>query len=254
MAKKLNDLQQHDQEYRNPKWNFNGRQLWLWVSYSSASGYFSMSPTTQKTILKAESMAKVRRGTTWILTLGLFERDEKNKGRFNRTYLPNETKLEYFNRALTKVNVKLALIWKIQRLIASKGCAPHSNQQFANELKRNVVWISRCLKQIVADGVINRYGGSGRKKSYYCDPADKDQNAALLERYGEHVEEDVRRESYQPKVQVQIPSQPKVTSEQNSVVYKRTTSEGIFPRKIKKSDIRAENLRKLNRPPAEKQE
>ena len=140
-------------------WRVRYRQLLLWVSHSS-SGFFFMSPATQKEELGARKMKDIYNGKAWILTLGLFKPTDKD-GVYERDYLPNEDRLGYFHRALSKVDTKFALIWKLDRLLAPNGCAPHSNLQFADELGRDVSWISRYLKEIVAEGIVNRYGGNG---------------------------------------------------------------------------------------------
>ena len=82
-------------------------------------------------------MKDIYNAKAWILTLGPFKPGDKD-GVYERDYLPDEDRLGYFHRVLTKVDTKYALVWQLDRLLAESGCAPHSNLQFADELGRDV--------------------------------------------------------------------------------------------------------------------
>jgi DNA-binding MarR family transcriptional regulator len=189
-------MARHYGEAWNTRYGKRDRQLMLWVSHSSKGSFF-MLPANQKEELINASMKDIYDGKAWILTLGLFKPTDK-KGVFERDYLDGETRLQYFHRALSKVDTEFALVWQLDRLLADRGCAEHSNRQFAEELKRDMSWISRYLKKLVREGIVNRYGGNlGRgQKMYYCNPGDENLNRELLERYGEHKEDDPRHAKF----------------------------------------------------------
>jgi DNA-binding MarR family transcriptional regulator len=220
----------------NPGWKIRGRQLMLWVSHSS-SGYFNMSPGRQYDILDADTIEDIYGGKSWILTLGLFDRTEK-EGVFKRHILPGETTLQYFHRALQKVDLKFALVWKLDRLLFKNGCAEHTNREFAEALGKDISWISRYLKELVAEGIVKRYGGNkGRgPKMYYCNPHDKYLNADLLKRYGAHEEDNVRCDSYELKALARAAAQTQDRTIERRLDKRNADAEPVVIKRSKKDN------------------
>src|SRR5690242_8215922 len=81
----------------DPRLNITTRCLWLMTALSHRSGYSSMSVDRMAEQLNAKSSAAVRQARRKLVQLGMFS--PRDRWRYDRVLLPNETRNSYWHRA-----------------------------------------------------------------------------------------------------------------------------------------------------------
>ena len=141
---------------------------------------------------------------------GLFERDPKT-GRYRRDYLPGETEDKFKARVLQKIDVRLAVLWKLIDITRiSGGPAPHSITEIAAEIGRSRRAVIECVKILVEDGYVVGFDRGSSRRSLWVRPDNWIVTYNLDERYdrigeGERRDRRLRRRVTSPLETVECP-------------------------------------------------
>ena len=202
------------------------RQIMLWVQFShpeGSGGQVSLSSYFQQDFLSI-SHRQWLRNCRDAVRAGLFCRDPDDWSVYRRATLPGESRSEFVRRAQRSwaVDSRAAVGWVLALLMRAGGVASSTAAELATHTGRHVETSKYALRDLVASGLIRRYGNGRARPRYVCAVgADGDVCSSLESRIGTHRE---AREQPEEEIKMAVNSPITVSRKRSNLVPKEKQS------------------------------
>jgi hypothetical protein len=164
------------------------RLAWLMTERARKSGRFYMTDRNIRLALDARSDELVPAAMRQVCEVWKLFRWNQGKKAYIRNMLPDETAKEFKCRVRRAIDPEVAAAWVLLDITWRPQPAPHTNEEFAEDIGRSLPTVRRAVARIVKRGFFVRWGGVPGQKSYYLRPDADAENFNMEQRYGEQHE------------------------------------------------------------------
>ena len=156
------------------------RLAWSMTDVSSVSGDVFMSLRTMNQNLGA-SQTEIESAVRTVARQWKLFRWDRTSRSYRRALQDHETSPEFKNRVQRTIHLTVGISWVLRDLLEEfddrgrvvlRGPAPHTNEQFADQLGSNVRSIRLTMDEVLRLGYFFRY--NRRRKPLYTHPSDLD--------------------------------------------------------------------------------